>query len=106
LNDNKLNAMHPWMFAHLTNLNILALRSNPCINRSFNPVTSLVVIEQELSACAANYPASITDMLTVQNVQAQHEEQLKLLAGQVEANKREIEQLRQKIEMLPTKLKN
>jgi hypothetical protein len=64
------------MFSHLTKLNDLDLSGNSCINKRFNPVTSLAVVENELATCGAGYPASITDLLYVQT---QHERKFELL---------------------------
>jgi hypothetical protein len=54
--------MHPRMFSHLAKLNYLHLRENTCIYKSFNPVTSLAAIENELATCGANYLVSLTDL--------------------------------------------
>jgi hypothetical protein len=62
LEHNKLSAMHPRMFAHLTKLNELYLSGNACINKKFYPVTSLAAIENELATCGANYLVSLTDL--------------------------------------------
>ncbi len=55
LDNNNLHALHPRMFAHLAKLNRLHLSDNICVNKNFNPVTSLAEIEKELAACATDY---------------------------------------------------
>ncbi len=62
LENNKLSAMHPRMFAHLTKLNDLDMQDNPCIDKRFKPVTSLAAVEKELMTCGANYLVSLTDL--------------------------------------------
>ncbi len=49
LHGNKLSALHPQMFAHLRDLQALYLFGNLCIDKYFDPVTSLASIENELS---------------------------------------------------------
>jgi hypothetical protein len=66
LSANKLSAMHPRMFSHLTKLNDLDLDRNSCAYKRFDPVTSLAVVEQELATCGAGYPVSLTDLHYVQ----------------------------------------
>jgi hypothetical protein len=74
LKGNKLSAMHPRMFAHLTKLKVLLLSGNSCINKNFDPVTSLAAIEQQLGACGAEY--ALTEL---ENLQNRHERKFELL---------------------------
>jgi hypothetical protein len=54
--DNKLNAIHPKTFSHLSaNSLFLLLAGNPCINKNFI-AAPVDVIEQALAVCGANYP--------------------------------------------------
>jgi type I site-specific restriction-modification system R (restriction) subunit len=52
---NKLSALHPKMFSHLTNLKYLHILSNPCISKNFDENPSKIEIERELAACGAGY---------------------------------------------------
>jgi hypothetical protein len=65
---NKLASIHAQMFAHLSGLYYLDLSGNACINKKFDPVTSLAAVENELVACGANYPASITKQLSLESL--------------------------------------
>ncbi len=50
-----MSALHPHTFSHLTALTELRLENNVCIDKGFNPLTSLATVEQELAACAVGY---------------------------------------------------
>ncbi len=104
LQANKLTAMPTRMFAHLNNLSYLNLNGNACINKLFNPVSSLAAVEQELATCGANYPASLTDLLYVQ---IQHERKLELLTElfynvdeRNEENARDIKEIKKMVEKI------
>jgi hypothetical protein len=55
LYSNKLSALHPKMFSHLTDLHYLYLSGNPCITKSFGENPSKTEIERELAACGVGY---------------------------------------------------
>jgi hypothetical protein len=96
--------MHPRMFAHLTFLFDLDLRGNTCINKKFEPVTSLAVVEKELASCAANYPASLADLL---DLEKRHERKFELLTKlfynvdeRNEENAKDIKEMKKMIEKI------
>jgi hypothetical protein len=60
LDDNKLTAIHPKTFSHLTKLRFLLLAGNDCIDRNFM-FSRLDVIEEGLAVCGANYPAAFLE---------------------------------------------
>jgi hypothetical protein len=51
LSNNDLRVLHPKMFSNLERLRALGLSGNPCIDRKFEPVTSIQEIEIELREC-------------------------------------------------------
>jgi hypothetical protein len=98
LNNNKLSAMHPRMFSHLTKLNELYLSGNTCIDKRFNPVTSLAAVEQELATCGSNYPVFLPDLSNVQYLLKRHESkfesienQLKIMNGKSEEREKKVD---------------
>jgi hypothetical protein len=61
LQYNKLSAIHPRTFSSLTSLRQLNLGGNTCIDKYYYPINSTEILEDDLRACGANYPASITN---------------------------------------------
>ncbi len=68
LAKNKLASLHSRMFAHLSGLYYLDLSGNACINKKFDPVTSLAAVENKLAACGANYPVSMAEEMNLGNL--------------------------------------
>ncbi len=93
LYGNKISAMHPRMFSHLTKLNDLYLNSNTCIDKWFDPVTSLAAIEKELATCGAGY--ALTELPNLQNRHERKfesiENQLKTMNGKSEEREKKVD---------------
>jgi hypothetical protein len=92
------------MFSHLTKLDVLDLRVNSCIDKWFDSVTSLAIVEKELAACGANYPVSLTDLL---DLQSRHERKFELLTElfynvdeRNEENAAEIKEIKKMVEKI------
>jgi hypothetical protein len=83
------------MFAHLTKLEDLLLVHNSCIDKNFNPVTSLAAVEKELMTCGANYPVSLTDLLYVQS---QHESKFESIENQLKIINEKLEEREKKVD--------
>jgi platelet glycoprotein-5 len=61
LSNNKLTAVHPKTFSHLTRLSYLLLDGNICVNKQFSHIKTLTTIkkvEEELKTCGAEYAQS------------------------------------------------
>jgi hypothetical protein len=69
---NKLRALHPETFSSFRNLEHLDLTGNICIDKRFNPITSMAAIERELVACGTGYA-----LIELQSLQTQFEEREK-----------------------------
>jgi hypothetical protein len=80
LENNKLTAVHPRTFSNLDSLNTLDLRGNICVNKWFQPVTSLTEIESELTKCGFGY--ALTEQF--KNSQSRNEQKFETIDRKLE----------------------
>jgi ribosome-binding ATPase YchF (GTP1/OBG family) len=91
------------MFSQLKKLKHLYLPNNTCVNKYFDPVTSLTAIENELRACVVGY--TLTEQL--ENLEKKVDRKFELLTelfhnvGQRnEENAKEIKEIKKMVEKI------
>jgi hypothetical protein len=64
LGKNKLNALHPEMFSHLSNLDKLSLFGNTCVDKTFgrHGTTPIAEIKKFLGPCEEGYWSKLRQM--------------------------------------------
>ncbi len=94
--NNKLSAVHPKMFSHLSNLKHLDFHWNTCIDELFESYPSKATIENELVGCGAGYA-----VLEQQNsVKTRFEETKNLEDGEKKVDHHQEKKISEKLENL------
>jgi archaellum component FlaC len=81
--NNKFSALHPQMFSHLTNLKLLWLENNTCVDKNYYSAPSMAEVEKELANCGVGYTTELENRQ--ENRFVSIENQLKTIDGKFES---------------------